>query len=64
MSNEEARAYYTANPALFTRDGVLPPFEQVQDAVRQRAAASRRQLTVDQWMADLRARADVTLTKQ
>lgn len=61
VDDQEARAYYAANPGEFTRDGVVAPFEAVEADVRQRAAAARRETTIDQWMADLRQRADVTV---
>jgi hypothetical protein len=63
VSDAEARAFYAANATLFARDGIVPSFELVESDVRQRAAAIRRQTTIDQWMTDLRQRADVVLTR-
>jgi hypothetical protein len=62
VSDEEARAYFASHATDFSRDGVLPPFEQVEAAVRQQAATVRRQATIDQWMGDLRQRSNVVLT--
>ena len=59
VSDEETRAYYAAHAAEFVRDGVVVPFEEAEPEVRQRASLVRRQATIDQWMADLRQRADV-----
>jgi len=62
VSDEEARAYYAAHPDEFRRDGVVPPFDDVQEVARGRAAAERRQTTIDAWLLDLRDRADVLLS--
>jgi hypothetical protein len=62
VSDEDARTYYTAHPDEFRRDGVVPPFESVQEVARGRAAAERRQTTIDAWLLDLRDRADVLLS--
>ncbi len=61
VSDEEARAFYLTHAGEFARDGVVGPFEQVESAVRPRASVARRQATIDQWMADLRQRADVVM---
>jgi hypothetical protein len=61
VSDDEVRAYYAAHPAEFMRDGAVVPFEQAEPEVRQRAAGARRESTIDQWMADLRQRADVVM---
>ncbi len=62
VSDEEARAYYAAHLDDFRREGVLVPLEQVESSVRQLAAAERLQGTIDQWMGELRQRAEVVLT--
>jgi hypothetical protein len=64
VNDEEARAYYTGHPDEFMRNGSLAPFDEVEAEVRQRAAAVRRQDTIEQWMADLRQRADVIVTRE
>jgi hypothetical protein len=60
-SDEQAREYYTAHPAEFTRDGVLAPFESVLGDARERAAAVRRREAVAQWLTELEGRADIVL---
>lgn len=62
VTDEEVEQYYRTHPEEFTRDGALQPFNDVQALARQRASTLRRQVTIDQWMRDLRARADVTIT--
>jgi len=64
VSDEEVRAYYSAHPDEFTRNGGLVPFEQVEDSARELASAARRQTTIEQWLTDLRQRADVVLNEQ
>jgi hypothetical protein len=61
VSDEEVRQYYRAHPAEFARNGSPIPFEEAEADARQRAAAARRNATIDQWMMDLRGRADVTI---
>jgi len=61
VSDEEARAYYAAHTDEFRREGAVVPFEQAETAIRQLASAARRQATIDQWMGDLRQRADVVV---
>ena len=61
MSDEQARDYYTAHAAEFTRDGVLAPFESVLGEARERAAAARRRDAVAQWVIELEGRADIVL---
>ena len=58
---EEARKYYEEHPEEFTRDGVRMPFEQAEDEARQRASAERLRVTIDQWVQDLRKRAEVVI---
>jgi hypothetical protein len=64
VSDEEARAYYASHPAAFSRDGAVQPFEQVEATVRQLASVARREATIDQWMTELRQRADVVVNPQ
>ena len=60
VSDDEVDRYYRAHQAEFVRDGLLIPFAEAEPIARQRAAAERRQATIDQWINDLRGRADVT----
>lgn len=61
VTEDEARKYYEEHPVDFTRDGVRMPFEEAETQARQRASAERLRTTLDQWMRDLRARADVVI---
>jgi hypothetical protein len=61
VTEDEARKYFDDHPEQFTRDGVRLSFEQAAAAARQRASAERLRTTIDQWMRDLRARADVVI---
>jgi hypothetical protein len=63
VSEDDARQYYEAHPAEFTRGGSLLPFLEVLADARQRASDERRRTLVNQWLRDLRARADVVVTK-
>jgi len=63
VSEDEARQYYEAHPAEFTRGGNVLPFLEVQADARQRASDDRRRTLVNQWVRDLRTRADVVITK-
>jgi hypothetical protein len=61
VSDEEVSQYYRAHQAEFTRGGELTPFDEAEPAARQRASTERRRATIDQWLRDLRARADVSI---
>ena len=60
-TEDEARKYYEEHPAEFTRDGVRMPFEGAETLARQRASAERVRVTIDQWVRDLRMRAEVVI---
>jgi hypothetical protein len=59
--DDEARQYYDTHQTEFTRNGVVAPFLEVIAEARQRASTDRRRTLVNQWIRDLRARADVVL---
>jgi len=61
VNEDEARKYYEEHPAEFTRDGVRMPFEEAEALARQRASAERLRVTIDQWVRDLRMRAEVVI---
>ena len=61
VTDEEVEQYYRTRPEEFTRGGTLLPFNEVSALARQRASTIRRQATIDQWMRDLRGRADVVI---
>jgi hypothetical protein len=59
VSDEEVAAYYRAHEAEFTRGGVEVPFEEAEPVARQRVSNERRRAIVNQWIQDLRSRADI-----
>jgi hypothetical protein len=61
VTQEEARRYYDEHTAEFARDGVVVPFEEAESVARQRASAERSRMTIEQWIRDLRMRADVVI---
>jgi hypothetical protein len=61
VSDEEVAAYYRTHEAEFTRGGETIPFEDSEPIARQRVSSERRGAIVDQWIRDLRSRADVSV---
>jgi hypothetical protein len=61
VSDEEVAEYYRAHEAEFTNRGVAMPYEDAVPIVRQRVSIERRRGIVDQWIRDLRSRADVVV---
>jgi hypothetical protein len=61
VGEEEARKYFEEHRDEFTRDGKPLTFEEAGAEARQRAAATRVQGSVTQWLRDLRARSDVVM---
>ena len=61
LSDDEVAQYYREHEAEFTRGGELTPFDEAEPVARQRASAERRRATIDQWLRDLRARADISI---
>jgi hypothetical protein len=62
VGEEEARKYFDAHRDEFTRNGMPLTFEEAAAEARQRAAATRVQGAVAQWLQDLRTRSDVIVT--
>jgi hypothetical protein len=60
-TQDEARRYYEDHPDEFTRNGVSIAFEEAETTARQRASAERLRMTIDQWIRDLRMRAEVVI---
>ena len=58
LTDEQVLQYYRAHPDEFTTNGQLTPFDRVQGLARERAGLEQRQRTINQWLRDLRARAD------
>ena len=61
LTDEQVLQYYRAHPEEFTTDGQLAPFDQAQGLARERAGLEQRQRTINQWLRDLRMRADVSV---
>jgi hypothetical protein len=61
VGEEEARKYFDAHRDEFTRNGMPLTFEEAAADARQRAAATRVQGAVAQWLQDLRTRSDVVV---
>jgi hypothetical protein len=61
LTDEQVLQYYRAHPEEFTVDGQVVPFDRAQGQARERAGLEQRQRTIDQWLRDLRSRADVFL---
>jgi hypothetical protein len=58
-SDEELAAYYRVRAEDFTRGGVLPPYSDVREDVRNRFVSERRSTLVREWLASLRRRANI-----
>ncbi|HEX6322851.1 MAG TPA: hypothetical protein VFZ36_03925 [Vicinamibacterales bacterium] len=58
-TRDEARAYFDANPARFSRAGAPARFEDVEDEARNRLAEERRLAMVREWLDALRERGNV-----
>ncbi len=61
VSDEEVARYYREHESEFTRGGDLTPFDEAGPVARQRASSERRRLTINQWLRDLRSRADISI---
>ena len=63
VSDEEVANYYRTHEAEFTRGGDALAFDEAEAIARQRVSADRRRAIIDQWLADLRNRADVDINR-
>ena len=61
VSDDEVAAYYRAHETEFTSGGVVLPYEDAIVLARQRVSSERRRAIVEQWIRDLRSRADITV---
>jgi len=61
VSDDDVAAYYRAHETEFTSGGVVLPYEDAIVLARQRVSSERRRAIVEQWIRDLRSRADVTV---
>ena len=60
VSDDEARQYFRAHPDAFRRNGELMTFEQASAAAHALPAQERRNARIQQWLAGLIRRTDVT----
>ena len=60
-SEEQVLDYYRAHPDQFSRNGVLRPFDETHDEVRQAVVAERRAALIRDWVTGLRRRANVNV---
>jgi hypothetical protein len=60
VSDDEAQQYYRANPSAFRRNGVLMTFAQAAPVAHELAARDRRSARINQWLAGLAKRTEVT----
>jgi hypothetical protein len=58
-SDEELAAYYRVHADEFTRAGVLAPYNEVREEVRNRFVSERHSMLVREWLAGLRRRANI-----
>jgi peptidyl-prolyl cis-trans isomerase SurA len=54
--------YYRTHPEEFTRNGVLLSFGEAYDDARAALIAQRREQQIEQWLSNLRRRADIVQT--
>jgi hypothetical protein len=59
-TDDEVGRYYREHQELFTRGGVVEPFDTARPAAAARLLAERRQALVSDWLAGLRRRAEIT----
>jgi hypothetical protein len=59
VGDDEVRRYYDEHQAQFTRNGKVIPFEEAEAEARRLAAAARLRDAINQWVHDLRMRAEV-----
>ena len=60
-AEEDMLAYYRTHTRDYTRDGVVRPFSEVKEEVRQSLLAERRAGLVREWLASLRRRTEVNV---
>jgi hypothetical protein len=59
-TDDDLGRYYRDHPDMFTRSGRLVPFGDVRPDVAQAVVTDRRRVLVDEWMAGLRRRAEIS----
>jgi hypothetical protein len=60
-TDDDLLRYYRANEATFTRNGVLPPFDDVRAAVRDQLVRERSGALIAEWLDTLRRRTEIQI---
>jgi hypothetical protein len=60
-TDDEVQRYYREHPEAFTRDGRLLPFPEAEEEARATLTAQRRRRLIEDWIAGLRRRTDITI---
>jgi hypothetical protein len=61
VTGDDARRYYEEHPEEFRTNGMPIPFDQAEPEARRRASDARLRATVEEWLEDLRSRADIVV---
>jgi hypothetical protein len=59
-TDDDLGRFYRDHPEMFTRNGRLAPFDDVRQDVAQAVVTDRRRVLVDEWMAGLRRRSEIS----
>ena len=59
-TDDDLGRFYRDHPEMFTRNGRLAPFDDVRQDVVQAVVTDRRRVLVDEWMAGLRRRSEIS----
>ena len=60
-TEEDLLRYYRANESIFSKDGVLQPFEAVHAAVRDQLVRERSSALIAEWLDTLRRRTEIQI---
>lgn len=60
-TEEDLLRYYRANESMFTKDGVLQPFEAVRAAVSDQLVRERSSALIAEWLDTLRRRTEIQI---
>lgn len=60
-TEDDLLRYYRLREAEFTKDGVVQPFEEVREQLRTRVGSERSEALINEWLENLRRRADVQI---
>ena len=60
-TDEDLARFYRANEAQFTKEGVLQPFDQVRETVREHLVRERSSALIAEWLDTLRRRTETQI---